>query len=456
MPGSTARLSLGSTLLLTGCGAVAAIVGVPNREVASVTIVLPETILLGDTVQARVDLKDAQGKPPNGDTTVTWLSSDPSALFVDATGRVAGAVVGRSATISAKVGKVTGIKLVSVGDDTRLGYALADQPAAAGPYAPDPATSFNSSGGGEAVTRASPGVYSVRFMGLGRTSGQRDNLQVTGYGGAAGTYCKLAGWQPAGADMTADVRCFTAAGAAADSRFTVLLSGARVYIPTSRFGFVLVPDFTGAINLVDTSGTTRNNSSTLLIELGHVGLGDYSLIFPGLERVPGPGQGPETFQVTAVGSGPERCYIGAVDPPHAGLNVKCTDAAGNPADSRFSVMLFQRGRPRVDGYRFGYALANQAGSTVDYIPAGAFWRNNSGGNILARKLATGQYRVLFEGQAKAPGATETVLLTPFALSRICTLTSWGNSGTTDLAVTLSCFDATGAPADAQFNILLVQ
>ena len=107
--------------------------GIPTHEVASVTIVMRGTILAGDTVQARVDLRDAQGKLAQGDTTVTWQSSDPSAVFVDTTGRVAGAVVGRSATISAKVGKVTGTKLVSVGDDTRLGYALADQPAAAGP-----------------------------------------------------------------------------------------------------------------------------------------------------------------------------------------------------------------------------------------------------------------------------------------------------------------------------------
>ncbi len=455
MPGPAARLSPVFSLLLAGCGAVAALVGVPNREVASVTIVLPATILVGDTVQARVDLKDSGGKHPQGDTTITWLSSNPAAVKVDATGRVTGDVVGQSATISATVGKVTGTKLIEVGDDTRLGYALADQPAAAGPYAPDPVTSYNSGGGGVLVTRASTGVYTVRFMGLGRLSGQRDNVQVTGYGGAAGTFCKLAGWQSAGADMTIDVRCLTPGGAAADSRFTVLLSGARVYIPTSRFGFVLVPDFTGAINLVDTSGTTRNNSSKSVVNLGHNSTGDYSLIFPGLERVAGPQQGPETYQVTAVGTGPERCYLANLDVATAGLNVKCVGANGLPADSPFSVMLFQRGRP-APAYRFGYALADQIASTVDYIPNGGFWRNNSGGNILARKLATGQYRVLFQGQAKTTGATETVLLTPFSQGRICTLTSWANSGATDLAVTLSCFDGSGAPADAPFFILLIQ
>ncbi len=454
MPGPAARLSPVFSLLVAGCGAVAALVGVPNHEVASVTIVLPATILVGDTVQALVDLKDSGGKRPQGDTTITWQSSNPAAVKVDAAGRVTSDVVGQSATISATVGKVTGTKLISVGDDTRLGYAFADQPAAAGPYAPDPATSYNSGGGGVLVTRASTGVYTVRFLGLGRLSGQRDNVQVTGYGGAAGTFCKLAGWQSAGADMTIDVRCLTPAGAAADSRFTVLLSGARVYVTTSRLGFALVPDFTGTM-MLDTSGTTRNNSSKSIVEVGHNSTGDFSLIFPGLERVAGPQQGPETYQVTAVGAGPERCYLANLDVTNAGLNVKCVGANGLPADSPFSVMLFQRGRPGTLGYRFAYALAERAASTTDYTPVNSFWRNNSGGNILARKLATGQYRVLFEGEARPAGATETILVTPFQDSRICTLVSWANSGA-DLLVTLSCFDSSGAPADAEFFVLLVQ
>jgi hypothetical protein len=298
-------------------------------------------------------------------------------------------------------------------------------------------------------------VYSVRFAGLARGSGQKDNVQVTGYGGAAGTFCKLGGWQSSGADMTVDVHCFTPAGAAADTRFTVLLSGARVYLPGSRFGFVLVPDVAVAVNLVDTGGTTRNNSSKSLIEIGRTGQGVYSLIFPGLERVAGPQQGPETYQVTAVGSGPERCDLEALDPANAGLQVKCFGVGGAPVDSRFSVMLFQRGRPGPT-YRFGYALAERTGATADYTPVGSFLRNNSGGAILARKVATGQYRVLFGGQARVAGATETLLLTPFVGHQICTLTSWANTGVSDLAVTLSCFDDAGAPADAEFFILLVQ
>jgi Big-like domain-containing protein len=441
---------LGPTLLLAACSVLA-----PDRSANTVTLVLPATILVGDTVQARAEAKAENGKPALGDLTVTWSSSDPAAISVDATGRVTSATAGAHATISATVQHATGTLNVTVGDDQRLGYALADQPAAAGPYAPDPATSFNSSGGTVAVTRASAGVYAVRFAGLGRTSGQRDNVQTTGYGGAAGIFCKLGGWQSSGSDLVADVHCFTPAGAPADSKFTVLLSGARSYIPTSRLGFALVPEFSGgAINL-DTSGTTRNNSSRTIVEVGHSGVGVFPMNFPGLGRVAGPQQGPETLQVTAVGPGPERCRIDAVDVSVYGLEVGCTTTGGVPADTRFSVLLLQRGRP-APTYRFGYAYADNPTSTVDYEPNPGFWRNNSGLSITARRVGTGQYRVVFLGQAKAPGATETILLTAFPDDRICTTTSWANSGVSDLAVTLSCFDPSGAPANARFNILMIQ
>jgi hypothetical protein len=435
---------------LVGCGKLAELAGVPSHDVATVTVVVPGTILTGDTVQARAQARDRSGGTPTGDTTATWRSSDPAAVFVDAAGRVHGDSVGRQATIYASVGKVTGSAVVRVGEDQRLGYALADQPAATGPYAPDPAYRFNSSGGTIQVSRGSMGVYSVRFAGLGRTSGQRDNVQVTGSGGSPGDFCKLAGWESPGADLVADVLCFAAAGTPVDSRFTILLSGAHVYLPLARFGFALSPNPPVAV-VLDTGATLRNNASGV-VNVGHNGPGDYSVQFPGLERVAG--KGPETFQVTAVGTGTEHCWIGAVDPTHAGVQVSCATPGGAPADSRFSVMLFQLGRP-APLYRFAYALADKQGATADYVPNNGFWRNNSGGSITARLLATGQYRVVFEGQAGAAGETETVLITPFGADRTCTTSSWENSGS-DLTVTLACADSSGTPANSQFYILMVQ
>src|SRR6185436_13705764 len=108
----------------------------------------------------------------------------------------------------------------------------ANQPTVPGPYSTGPAYRFNSSGGDVSVTRDSTGWYMVRFVGLGRKLGLRDNVQVTAYGSPPGTHCKLLSWftgSGAGAgDMAVPVHCHSG-GVAVDTRFTILLSGARAY-----------------------------------------------------------------------------------------------------------------------------------------------------------------------------------------------------------------------------------
>ena len=212
--------------------------------------------------------------------------------------------------------------------------------------------------------------------------------------------------------------------------------------PGSRFGFVLAPDF-GGQNVgmsLDTLPTSRNNF-TGIVNAGRTGLGTYSIELPGLQRIvtgsAPPGQaGPENFQVTAVGNGPERCFVAAVDSQNAAMGINCTTTGGVAADSRFSAIWLTRGRPNP--YRFAYALAEQLGSTVEYSPTPTFTRNNHGTTITARRIAAGQYLVTFGGMGKTAGATETVMVTPGSgPDRICTVTSWGNSGTGDLSVTVS-------------------
>ncbi len=447
-------LPLGSTLFLAACSVLA-----PDRSAKSVTVVLPATILVRDTVQAFADARDGSGRSIKGDTTVTWASSSPGAISIDQLGRVTSSTLGAQATISATVQGVTGTLAVTVGDDQRLGYTLADQPVNPGPYTPAAATSFNSSGGAVTVLRGGAGVYEVKFAGLGRTSGQRDNVLVTAFGATA-IFCNLSGWQTEGPDLVASVRCYAAAGASADSKFTILLSGARPYEPSSRFGFALAPVLSvgGSLNLPDTSGTLRNSSSRTIVQFGHPATGDYPLNFPGLARASaGPQSGPETIQVTAVAPGPERCRLNAVDVAVDvsvyGLDVLCSTTGGTAIDSRFSVMLFQRGRPNP--LHFAYVWMDNPNPPLDYPPGNGLGRNNSGLGITIRRTGIGQYRVLFIGQAFAAGATQTVLLTPFPNDAICNTTGWANVGA-DFAVTVACFDLTGAPANATFNVLMLQ
>jgi hypothetical protein len=408
---------LASGVALVGCGDL----GGPSKQVATVTVVLPAGILLGDTVQAKAIATDASGRTVN--KPATWRSSNPAAISVDTLGRVIGKMLVGQATIFADVENKEGSATVSVADDQRFGYALADQPSATGPYSPDAAYRYTSSGGPISVTRDSIGTYSVRFAGLGRAPGQRDNVQVTGYGGAA-AYCKPRGWDATAPDLVVEVRCWSAPDAVlADSRFTILVVGARAFGPSTPVGFALSFADTGAV-LLDTSATARNSTSGDVV-VGRTGVGNFAVAFLGLGQASA--GGPVAIQIVPVGRGPRRCDVAAVDPAASGIWVQCV-------------------------------VQNQT-STVDYSPDPRFSLNSSGGSITARKTAAGKHQVVFGGLARPAGATETVQISPYLggeTDHFCTIISWGNTGANDLTVTLACFDPTGTLADGRFDLLVVQ
>ncbi|GAB3661542.1 hypothetical protein GCM10027589_23890 [Actinocorallia lasiicapitis] len=106
-------------------------------------------------------------------------------------------------------------------------YAWADQPSRPS-YQASPAYSWNYASGANAVTnitRAATGDYAVRFNANGGQISLADgNVAVTGYGTGSAT-CKVVGWATS---TGVRVRCFSPAGAAADSQFTVAYLGKNV------------------------------------------------------------------------------------------------------------------------------------------------------------------------------------------------------------------------------------
>ena len=439
---------LASSVALVGCNAVA---GVLAPRIVSVTVKAPAGLLVGDTAVATAvamgdDGRDHGGRPRK------WSSSDPAALSIDATGKMVALSGGRSVTITAEVDGTKGSATVAVAsDDNRFGYALADQPTGAGSYIPDPAYRYNSSGGTVEITHTSTGVYSVRFAGLGRAPGQRDNVQVSGFSTTA-VYCKPRVWDASGADLMVDVSCFTWNAIATDSRFTILALGARAFGRTTPTAFALVLPDTGS-RFLDSAATTRNSTGGN-VAFGYVSEGNYAMQLKGLESAWT--ASPVAIQLTTVGQGPRRCSVTAVDPSMAGFGITCTRPGGGaPGDSPYSLLWLQRGRPSM---RFGFAWTNNESSTADYAPDTHYALNSSGGAISARRTGLGQYRIVFAGLARQPGATETVLGSPFLFGphRICDVTSWGNSGANDLEVTVACFDLVGAPTNTRFDVVVLQ
>ena len=136
MRGRSAVLGLAS-LALSSCS----VIGITGPKIVSVTVYAPSGLLVGESaVATAVALGDDGGDHPGRQRQ--WLSSDPAALSIDANGKMVALIAGRQATITATVeGKSGSATVVVASDDSRLGFALADQPNVAGPYAPVAATS---------------------------------------------------------------------------------------------------------------------------------------------------------------------------------------------------------------------------------------------------------------------------------------------------------------------------
>lgn len=432
---------------VVGCSVIAGIAGAP--KIVSVTVIAPAGVLVGDTAQATAHALGDDGREHPG-RPVTWRSSDPAALPIDASGKIVGLIAGRTVTISAEVEGTTGSASVAVAsDDSRFGYALADQPTAAGPYTPAAATRYSSGGGAIEVTRTAIGVYPVRFAGLGRTPGQHDNVQVSAYN-AAPVYCKPNVWDASRADLLVTVSCFSPDGTPIDSRFTILALGAWAFGKTAPLAFALSVADTGAV-VLDSSATARNSTGGHVL-VGHFAEGRSAMTLQGLESAWT--AGPAAIQVSPVGLGPRRCRLAAAEPSVAGLEIDCTRPGGGFGDSPFSMLWLQHGRPSM---RFGFTWAQNQSSTTDYTPIADYLINSSGGSVTSRKTGAGQYRVVFAGLGRPAGATETVLVSPFLFpDRVCDITSWGNTGTSDLFVEVACFDPSSTPVDTRFSVLVTQ
>ncbi len=407
--------------------------------VATVEVSLPAALLIGDTATAVVVLKDASGNVLTG-RTVGFTTSDGNAASVSPAGLVTALAAGGPLTIGASAEGKAGAAAVTVRDDQRFGYVWANQPTT-DTYAPNHSYVFNSSGGAVTITRTNGGSYTVRFAGLGREAGQRENVQVNSYTGIY--YCNLAGWQVDGPDLVVTIRCFAPPDTPQDAFFTVLVTGARAL--GGRLGFALA----NQAGTASYSPANPHNSAHGPVTVTRTGTGTYRTAFGGLARG---AAGPEMVMVTQVGSGMDRCVVSSWDFGGLSVDVACTDRTGAPADAQFSLLVLERGRT---GQRTGFAWADDQAS-AQYTPHAAYSFNSAGGTITGRRTAPGEYSVTWDGLIKGVG-TETVLVTAYgAASRFCRTGSWGMLSATEFRVYVTCFDPLGVQADARFDVIVVQ
>lgn len=444
---------LACCVIAAGCGAAAAVVGISGPKIVSVTVSAPAGLLVGDSATVTAVAMGDDGRDHPG-RTKNWSSSDPAALSIDATGKIVALIAGRTVTITCEVEGIKGTATVVVAtDDSRFGYALADQPTAAGPYVPASGARFNSGGGTIEVTRSSVGDYSVRFAGLGRQPGQRDNVQVSAYS-TVFAYCKVKIWNASasGPDLVVPVICLDVNGIPQDSRFTIMVVGAWAFGKTAPLAFALFQPDTAMFTRLDTLATTRNSSGGS-VDVSYSGNGNYPVNLNGLGSAWS--GAPAALTVTTAVANAKRCRLTAYDRSNSAVQVTCNGLGGGGQTASWSLLWLQHGRPSM---RFGFAWATSESNTVDNTPFADFLINSSGGTVKERKTALGQYHMVFAGLGRPAGASEIVLVSPLftASDRICDILSWGNTGASDLFVDVACYDVGAAPVDSRFGVMIIQ
>lgn len=444
MTGRMMRVGIAVSVVLSGCGGDSGPVAPPPPPpppppvVTTVEVALAAgTLLPGDTTVATATVKDQNGTVMTGQS-VTWASSG-AAADVSGTGAVVARATGQ-ATISATVSGRTGTASVSVVRDDRFGYIWADASSTPS-YTVDNDYEYLSSGAKASITRAGLGDYAVTMTGLAAGPGQRTNVQVSAYS-TGSAYCQLNGWQNSGADLVAGVRCFNAAGAPADARFTLLATGGTAL--EGRLGFALAHDQAATAAYVPQQARHSRGGPVTITRSAP---GRYRATFTGLNRTDT--DGPEQVFVTAVGTAGERCRVQVWSTSTFSADIACANPAGEPTDTKFSLLMLEQGRA---GAKTAFAWADQPGTAGPYDPYPLYSFNSTGGTNRITRSSPGNYSVVFPNFSRTPGAAETVIVTAYGGGETrCRIGSWSSG-----SVSIVCYDTAGNPVDSAFDVLMIQ
>jgi hypothetical protein len=194
---------------------------------------------------------------------------------------------------------------------------------------------YNSAGAANTVVHAAVGQYLVTLPGL-TTAGPVDgSIQATAVSPNVAARCKVGRWASSPvAGQRVLVRCFDAAGALFDTRFTVSFQYQRslyaAAMPPRLFGYLWNAPPVGPVS---TNFDSVTGPGTVTLTPAGAGL---SLVrFPRLAGLP------DTVQVTAAGPGSEFCGLlttwAHIGPDTVVRDVNCFTNAGAPIDTGFLI-----------------------------------------------------------------------------------------------------------------------
>lgn len=321
-------------------------------------------------------------------------------------------------------------------DREGLAFAWVDNPGASS-STPISTFSYNSGGGAIQVTRLGTGDHEVQWSGMEGQGINGGNAQVTAYG-SGDARCKVNSWGSA----TVRILCFSAAGAAVDTPFAVLLHKTPRGLFTQQYAFgyanqLSVPSYTGA------AGTSYNAGGGP-IEISHFAVGVSSIGWPGMSLV---GSDLGVVLVSSHTVSGSYCKVESWNDEQA--IIRCYDGVGFPADKEFNALYFKPddGTPGV-----AYAWANQPNQTVPYTPPPAFSHNPTGAGIQVSRVSIGSYSVTWSGYgATAPTGGHVQVTAVGTSTDRCSVVSWSAD-----TVAIDCHTHSGAASDSAFAVVYLK
>jgi hypothetical protein len=159
-------------------------------------------------------------------------------------------------------------------------------------------------------------------------------------------------------------------------------------------------------------------------------------------------------QVSAYGASGEFCQPVSWHPrgPDVVVNVACFNAAGAPADSRFTALfLTPADLPGPGGFAWG-DRPREGG----YAPHRQYRFTPAAADMTVQRLALGTYSVRFAGLGGAQAAGGTVKASAYGPDpAICQPERWG-AGAAEMAIVVRCFGPDGAPRDSTWSLLALR
>ncbi|MCA8948479.1 MAG: hypothetical protein KDE27_03200 [Planctomycetes bacterium] len=335
---------------------------------------------------------------------------------------------------------------------TQVAWALVDPAGHGATFVPNSNYQFTPAGPLVTVQRVAGTAnrFVVKFPGIGGATG---NFQASGYDG--NHVAVINGWYAVGADVMCQVELFEADGSPAnDKKFTIFyrMEGEL----DDRSAYLWANDPSAVSYTPDVFYSWNGNRANPWINRS--GTGYYYVYLYGLANNQ-PERG--NVQVTAYGTEFRRCWVQDLGhwltPGHVLVLVRTFDAAGNPADARFTLHYNETAAPIAATLGSGAHMRSDNGTATCQVPDPLY--RDSNGDVGPRdsesilRLHTGFYIARLPDVKPSDSAIPIVTAYGASTPIYASIEGFGDDGCGGTGVQVATWDAAGNPADARFSLL---